>query len=106
MDFRRQERTGVPDWITPCTSRAVPLWLPVPAGRRHWRMEQPLDIRSHSSDHEAPPVSAERATAQRPQEERVVQTDLPRSLPILREEIALLRAYLADEINALLFDED
>ena len=73
-------------------------------------MEPSLDIRSHSSDHDAPPVSsAERATrsaAQRPQEERVVQTDLPRSLPILREELALLRAYLADEINALLFDGD
>lgn len=39
-------------------------------------------------------------------EERAVQTDLPKALPILREEVALLRAYLADEINALLFDEE
>jgi hypothetical protein len=31
---------------------------------------------------------------------------LPKALPILRDEVALLRAYLADEIDELLFNKE
>ena len=34
-----------------------------------------------------------------------VASDLPTIIPVLREEIAILRAYLAREIDAILFDE-
>lgn len=35
-----------------------------------------------------------------------VQSDLPESLPVTAAEIALLRAFLSDEINAILYGED
>ena len=35
-----------------------------------------------------------------------VVSDLPGSLPVVREEVALLRAFLSDEIRAILNDED
>lgn len=34
-----------------------------------------------------------------------VISDLPTVMPVLREEVAILRAYLAREIDAILFDE-
>jgi hypothetical protein len=34
-----------------------------------------------------------------------VITDLPTVMPVLREEVAILRAYLAREIDAILFNE-
>ncbi|ALC11049.1 hypothetical protein [Sphingopyxis sp. 113P3] len=34
-----------------------------------------------------------------------VISDLPTALPVLREEVAILRAYLAREIDAILFEE-
>lgn len=34
-----------------------------------------------------------------------VISDLPTTMPVLREEVAILRAYLAREIDAILFDE-
>lgn len=38
-------------------------------------------------------------------DERAVRADLPGPLPVLSEEIALLRAYLASEIDEVLFGE-
>lgn len=32
-------------------------------------------------------------------------TNLPRQIPVLNEEIAILRAFLAQEINAILFED-
>ena len=34
-----------------------------------------------------------------------ITTNLPRALPILREELALLRAFLSQEIECILFGE-
>ncbi|WP_152520572.1 hypothetical protein [Sphingobium indicum] len=34
-----------------------------------------------------------------------VISDLPTAMPVLREEVAILRAYLAREIDAIVFDE-
>jgi hypothetical protein len=43
--------------------------------------------------------------AEQPVEEFCVACDLPGSLPLLREEIAILRAFLASEINDILFPD-
>lgn len=36
--------------------------------------------------------------------EQVVVSDFPASMPVLRDEVAILRAYLGREIDAILFD--
>lgn len=38
--------------------------------------------------------------------DQAVASDFPASMPVLRDEVAILRAYLGREINAILFDEE
>lgn len=38
--------------------------------------------------------------------DRIVVSDFPASMPVLRDEIAILRAYLGREIDAILFGEE
>lgn len=38
--------------------------------------------------------------------EQIVVSDFPPSLPVLRDEVAILRAYLGREIDAILFGEE
>lgn len=38
--------------------------------------------------------------------EQAVVSDFPASMPVLQDEVAILRAYLAKEVNAILFDEE
>lgn len=47
------------------------------------------------------PVTRRRRAA--PDADVTIGTDLPRHLPVLRQEIALWRSFLADEIHAILF---
>lgn len=37
--------------------------------------------------------------------DRTVVSDLPDAMPVLRDEVAILRAYLGREIDAILFDQ-
>lgn len=39
-------------------------------------------------------------------DEQAVVGDFPESMPVLREEVAILRAYLGKEIDAILFNEE
>lgn len=39
-------------------------------------------------------------------DEQAVVSDLPAAMPVLRDEVAILRAYLGREIDAILFDEE
>jgi len=67
----------------------------------HWRHQTFARVQeSHSG--QLPIVSRRRATADG---EITIVSDLPRRLPTLREEIAVLRAFLAREINAILFND-
>lgn len=72
----------------------------------HWR-RQSLARRPDSprncecGDSSTPAVPLRAAT----NDELAVVSDLPRQLPVVREEIAMLRAFLSCEINAILFDE-
>lgn len=43
-----------------------------------------------------PPVSGE----------QVVVNDFPAAMPVVRDEVAILRAYLGREIDAILFDQE
>lgn len=38
--------------------------------------------------------------------EQVVVSDFPAAMPVLRDEVAILRAYLGKEIDAILFDQE
>ncbi|MCK9541323.1 MAG: hypothetical protein M0R03_04750 [Novosphingobium sp.] len=38
--------------------------------------------------------------------EQVVVSNFPASMPVLRDEVAILRAYLGKEIDAILFGEE
>ena len=38
--------------------------------------------------------------------EQVVVSDFPAPMPVLRDEVAILRAYLGKEIDAILFGEE
>lgn len=38
--------------------------------------------------------------------ERAVVNDFSQTMPVLRDEVAILRAYLGREIDAILFDEE
>jgi hypothetical protein len=67
----------------------------------HWRRQSLARSREvHAGV--APPVARRRATTDG---EITVLSNLPRRLPVLREEIAILRAFLAREINTILFDD-
>lgn len=37
---------------------------------------------------------------------QAVVNNLPQTMPVLRDEVAILRAYLGREIDAILFDEE
>lgn len=41
-----------------------------------------------------------------PKGEQAVVSDFPAVLPVLRDEVAILRAYLGKEIDAILFGEE
>lgn len=50
----------------------------------------------------APPAPVRQSA----RDERAVVNDLPQTMPVLREEVAILRAYLDKEIDAILFGEE
>lgn len=71
----------------------------------HWRRQslarrQALQRKKVCADPSAPGRPLRAANG-----EIAVISDLPQTLPIGREEIAMLRAFLSREINAILFDE-
>lgn len=64
--------------------------------RQAWEETSRAEVRSHESS------SRHRSTP----DGYVVRTDLPETFPVTSEEIALLRAFLHDEIQAILNGED
>ncbi|MDD3798858.1 MAG: hypothetical protein PHE36_06745 [Novosphingobium sp.] len=68
-----------------------------------WRQEAYVRARSRRCGGVARPLSTpqQRATTDG---DIAMRSDLPRHLPVLRDEIALLRAFLAREIDAILFE--
>ncbi|WP_409561754.1 hypothetical protein [Hyphomicrobium sp. MC8b] len=61
--------------------------------------------RNQTSD-EVSPTASESATTKTVFEGYTISSDLPQTLVPTRDEIALLRAFLAKEIDAILFDQD
>lgn len=88
-------------------------WLPGATPPRNWRVDHPL---RHTGD--APPdqdlLSADPSSPVAPADDGakithdgyVVSCDLSETLPNIKEWVALLRAYLGPEINAILFDDE
>lgn len=68
-----------------------------------WRQEAYARTRSRRCGAVARPLSTpqQRATADG---DISIRSDLPRHLPVLRDEIALLRAFVGREIDAILFE--
>lgn len=94
-----------------CTNMLPPLWLRDPSGHRQSQME-----RVFGHDREEPygqgeaPCTEPCRRADLPHRHftsdgYVVHTDLAEDLPVTSEEIAILRAFLSDEIRAILSDE-
>lgn len=88
--------------------------MPISSGRTNWEMERQQAIRTTRSGPavecpakgESVPSSQPNRGAASVAEDRRICTDLPTTLPVSLEEVALLRAYLAQEIDRILFGED
>jgi len=78
---------------------AQPASCPSPKGRTAPRRSGRITIRRRRVVLPPPvrqPVSGEQA----------VVSDFPAAMPVLRDEVAILRAYLGKEIDAILFGEE
>jgi hypothetical protein len=58
------------------------------------------------TDNRSRQINSRKGSSPYPAAEVPVVTDLPKQLPIPREELAIWRAYLAEEIDALLFGKE
>lgn len=78
---------------------AQPASCPSPKGRPATKRSGRIVIRRRRAVPSSPvrqPVSGE----------QVVVSDFPAAMPVLRDEVAILRVYLGREIDAILFDEE
>lgn len=104
-------------WATVCPGWENTSWLPWSGSRRQWEMDaQPASCRSPKG--RPAPRRSGRITIRcrrvalpppvkpSPKGEQAVVTDFPAILPVLRDEVAILRAYLGKEIDAILFGEE
>jgi hypothetical protein len=73
-------------------------------GRRPDHQTDEDDIRGHASLPHSVLGTSDRANHH--SETRNVHTDIPREIGLLREEIALLRAFLGEEIDLILFGDN
>jgi hypothetical protein len=96
-------------WTRFCTTTRPRLWLIVFRGRTDWEVTSRQDI---SRDAHNPPSSMRRAvladsipSAAHSSDHASASINLPKALPPSREELALWRAFLSDEIEAILRDE-
>ena len=72
-------------------------------GLAHGREEKEAGERTSCA---APRHPVHPSPHRRTQDGYTVYSDLPGALPVTSDEIALLRAFLADEIRTILFDDD
>lgn len=79
------------------------------AGPRDWWVEQPRrDISERLPEEELPlavPSHAPRTAAMPLSDSYTIQGDLPPAIAVTREEVALFRAFLGTEIDAILFGQ-
>lgn len=78
---------------------AQPASCPVSKGRPAPKRSGRIVIRRRRAV--SPPPGRQPANGQ-----QVVVNDFPAAMPVLRDEVAILRAYLGREIDAILFGEE
>lgn len=105
-------RTG--KWATERPAPFNRAWLRGSASRRQWEMDPKPTSCPDSKDRPTPKrrgrIVIRRKRAGSPAARSSgpgpgVISDLPTAMPVLREEVAILRAYLAREIDAILVEE-
>ncbi len=92
-------------WSKSCTTRARPPWLPIAAARTDLEVQPNRDIAVHQPDdrqRRRPRLRLVGAPGAETRREAEVVSDLPTQLPAMREEIAIWRAFLSEEIDAIL----
>lgn len=90
-------------WIVSQSSRRLPLWLPHKISTRKWEMDDvSAKISAANKDGEAAPVQQDDRPI-RAIDCTTVEEHGKWSVPVTREEIAILRAFLSAEIDAIIY---